>query len=241
MASLTLSELRTRVIQRANLSLTDQFITTSELNSYINLSLSKMWDLALENDGQSFIPWTDSQFTSPTTAPNLYTLAGAYKVLSVQLWDTTNGGVRRAIFPAMQTEIPILMSQGATANTTFGAKYRLSGGFGLASSAGLKLELFPPPLSNTVLEVRWVPPAPILVDDSTPVIFPNGWEEYVVLDASIKCIAKEEGNTDELMLERADIEQSIRTASASLDRGSPERVQDVVYSNADYPWGNGGW
>jgi hypothetical protein len=240
-ATLTLTELQTRVRQRADLALSDQFIPTSELTIYINLALSKMWDLALENDGQSFIPYTDVPFTAPTTAPNIYALPNAYKVLSVQLWDSVAGGVRRPIFPAMETQIPGLMSQQASANITFGAMYRLSGGFGLASTAGLQLQLFPPPLTNTVLQVRYVPPAPTLVNDTTPVMFPNGWEEFVVLEAAIKCIGKEDGDTRELQRQRDEMAESIRTASSSLDRGSPERVQDVVYGLVDYPWGNGGW
>lgn len=241
MASITLSELRTRIIQHADLSLTDQFITTAELNGYINLSISKLWDLATETDGQLFVAPIEVQLSSPTTSPNVYSLATtAYKVVGVELWADPAGSQRLALLPAMPVEIPGLMSTNATANTSFGAKYRVYGGLGLASTGGLRLEIYPPPGPNQVVNVRYLPPAPILVDDSTPVRFPNGWEEFVVLDAAIKCIGKEEGDTRELQRQRDELAEQIRGASASLDRGSPEVVQDV---SANRPWLGwwGGW
>lgn len=245
MASLTQSELRTLIIQRADLSLTDQFITNAELNSVINRSLSKLWDLALENDGQIFIPFTEVQYSAPTTAPNTYALTGAYKVIGVELWADPSGAMRQAILPAMPMELAGLMSMNASANTVFGGKYRLSGGFGLTSTAALSLQIFPIPGPSQIVSVRFLPPAPILIDDSTPVTFPNGWEEYLVLEGAIYCIGKEEGDTRELERRRDEMALSIRTASSSLDRGQPERVQDLAAYNGDgggYGWGGwGGW
>lgn len=244
MASFTLSELRTLVTQRADLALNDQFITTAEVNGLINRAISKLWDLALENPGQMFIPPQDFSFTAPTTAPNVYSLAGAYKVTGVELWADAQGSMRVPLQPAMPDEVPGLMSTSNIASTLFGGRYRVSGGLGLTSTSGLVLMLYPPAQANQTVVVHYVPPAPILVNDSTPVTFPNGWEDYVVIDAAIKCIAKEEGDTRELQRQRDELGEAIKSASSSLDRGEPERVQDVVTSGYGYDgWGGwgGGW
>lgn len=239
MAAFTLTELRTLVIQCADLSLTDQFITTAELNGHINRSISRLYDLATENDAQLFIAPEQIQFSAPTTAPNIYALTSAYKIVGVELWTDAVGSQRIAILPAMPLEIPALMSTNANANTTFGAKYRVYGGLGLSSTGGLRAELYPPPSPTTYVNFKYLPPAPILVDDSTPMRFPNGWEEFVVLDAAIRCIAKEEGDTRELQRQRDELAEEIRNASASLDRGSPDVVQDVAGTSYGGWWN--GW
>lgn len=56
----------------------------------------------------------------------------------------------------------------------------------------------------------------------------NGWEEYVVLDASIVAMAKEEGDPSVLMAQKSDIERRIMDMADSRDKGRPAQMQDVT-------------
>lgn len=64
----------------------------------------------------------------------------------------------------------------------------------------------------------------------------NGWSEYVVIDAAIKCLIKEESDVTVLLAEKAAIKKRIEDMAANRDSGEPECVTDVN-RGWDYPWG----
>lgn len=55
----------------------------------------------------------------------------------------------------------------------------------------------------------------------------NGWEEFAVLDAAIKLVAREERDTSHLDAERAEQAQRIAASSPLRDFGAARTVQDV--------------
>lgn len=55
----------------------------------------------------------------------------------------------------------------------------------------------------------------------------NGWEEWVVLDAAIKALNKEESDVSVLMAQRADLEAEITTLAGERDVSWPKRIVDV--------------
>ena len=62
----------------------------------------------------------------------------------------------------------------------------------------------------------------------------NGWEEYIVIDAAIKMLGKEESITDDLKLRKKDMYQRIQDIAENRDEGSPGRTADVM---GNYLWG----
>lgn len=54
-----------------------------------------------------------------------------------------------------------------------------------------------------------------------------GWEEWVVLDAAIKCMAKEESDVSILAAQKVAIEKQIEQLAGDRDAGWPERIVDV--------------
>ncbi len=69
----------------------------------------------------------------------------------------------------------------------------------------------------------------------------SGWEEYVVVDAAIKAMAKEESDPSVLMAQKQGLLQRIESAAENRDAGSPARVSDSRGADFERPpgWGWG--
>lgn len=80
--------------------------------------------------------------------------------------------------------------------------------------------------------------------DSTSLDGISGWEEYVVVDAAIKAMIKEESDPSALMSRKMELKQRVIDSAANRDASLPSRVTDT--SSIDLGWpgdGNGfsGW
>lgn len=64
----------------------------------------------------------------------------------------------------------------------------------------------------------------------------NGWSEYVIIDAAIKCLVKEESDVSVLLLEKKQVMNRIEAMASNRD-GEPERVTDVNISWNDWFYG----
>lgn len=69
----------------------------------------------------------------------------------------------------------------------------------------------------------------------------NGWSEYVIIDAAIKCLVKEESDVSVLMMEKKQVLDRIEAMASNRDAGEPERVTDVYAGYRDWPWGFDGY
>jgi len=69
----------------------------------------------------------------------------------------------------------------------------------------------------------------------------NGWSEYVIIDAAIKCLIKEESDVQVLLMQKKQVLDRIEAMAANRDAGEPERVTDVYAGYRDWPWGFDGY
>lgn len=67
----------------------------------------------------------------------------------------------------------------------------------------------------------------------------SGWLEYVVTDAAIKMMQKEESDTSVLQLQKAALIKRVESAAENRDAGSPATIADVQWTNGTWPFGNG--
>lgn len=67
----------------------------------------------------------------------------------------------------------------------------------------------------------------------------SGWLEYVVTDAAIKCLQKEESDTSVLQFQKAALIKRVESAAENRDAGSPATIADVQWTNGTWPFGNG--
>lgn len=67
----------------------------------------------------------------------------------------------------------------------------------------------------------------------------SGWLEYVVTDAAIKMLQKEESDTSVLQFQKAALIKRIEAAAENRDAGNPATIADVQWTNGTWPFGNG--
>lgn len=77
--------------------------------------------------------------------------------------------------------------------------------------------------------------------DSTSVDAIAGWEEFVIVDSAIKAQIKQEGPTQELIMQRQDMLTEIEALAEGRDAGQAHHVTDALSINSgDYGSGNSG-
>jgi hypothetical protein len=110
-------------------------------------------------------------------------------------------------------------------------RYRLNGN---------NLWLTPIPTAGQLMQLWYVPSMTQLAADNDTLSTPSGWDEYVIIDAAIKCLQKEESDTSVLMNQKMAIIQRIEAAAENRDAGNPQTVCDTQWSDYGWPTGNGG-
>lgn len=78
--------------------------------------------------------------------------------------------------------------------------------------------------------------------DSTQIDGVSGWEEYIVLDAALKAMGKEESDVSLIAQQKMAMHQRLIDMAANRDAANPSTVADVSYSEYWWPGMNGsGW
>jgi len=223
-----LSTLRTEVRQRADMTDSD-FVTDSELNNYINKAWAELYDILVTTYEDYF-----------TEGPNSFTLAAGestydlpddfYKLRGV---DFKTGG---------QNEFSTLYP------FTFKERNEQTSGlrrwpFGLADIryrlVKNTLRFIPEDSAQGDYQLWYIPAANTLSDDADEMDGVNGWEDYVVVSATIRCLEKEETDTVNLRNELRMLKTRIEDSAANRDAGQPERIEDVntsIYRPGYWDW-----
>lgn len=103
---------------------------------------------------------------------------------------------------------------------------------------GTQLQIVPICAAGQTLRM-WYAPRPLsLVKDTDTIDGVSGWEEYIVIDAAIKAMQKEESDCQELMLQKAAMIARINSAAENRDVGLPETVSDSRMRN--FAWADEG-
>ena len=216
MATLTLSQMKTLVRQRADME-RSQFIKDPELTAYINASIAELYDLLITKYEDYFIndPFAISLLDS-TAAYDLptdfYKLAGVdFAINTTDQWVTLK--------PFMFQERN--QFQGPLYPVTSGSeiyRYRIRGN---------KIVFTPVPSGGQSVRLWYIPLATYLVLDADTFDAYMGYEEYVILDAAIKCMNKEESDSSTLLQQKLLIKDRIESSAANRDVGFSQRITDT--------------
>lgn len=224
MGTVTLAQLKTRVRQRSDME-NSGFISDSELVSYINASVAELYDLLVSKYGDDY--FVASPFSITTTSnQDTYALpTDMYKLLGVDLQlDTSGNWVSLKRFEFAERNIPQIWD----VKFVDFIRYRLFGS---------NLKLSPVPQANQSLRLWYIPlPTALSADGDTLNGF-NGYEEYVVIDAAIKMLNKEESDSSLLMAEKAAMKLRIEQMAEGRDVGQPSTVQDINSMSSNYYYG----
>jgi hypothetical protein len=211
----TLSSLRTRVRARADMK-NSNFVEDSELNQYINSSYQELYDILVT----SF----EDYYTLPPVAfsiasgSNYYELpSDFYKLRGVDSsLDGSNYYTMQPFDFANRNKFNQSLLVMNSAN--YYKQYRI---------VGDRLYITPEDDAAGNYRIWYVPKAVTLGSDSDTLDGINGWEEYIVVDATRKCLAKEESDTSFLVQEKEMLRQRIIAAAARRDAGMPKSITDV--------------
>lgn len=212
--TITLATLRTDVRQRADME-NSQFVTDAEVNGFISSSYGKFYDLLVTKFADYYVD-DPIEFTL-SAGEDSYTLTSTfYKILGLDLKVGNNEYRPLRIFTFEDR------NHRSASDVLRGihpqVRYRILGN---------KIRFTPADRAQGTYRLWQVPRAATLSDDADTIDGINGWEEFIVLDAAIKCLSKEESDTSELTRQRNEIQKRIEDAAASRDIGQPERITDV--------------
>ena len=222
--TVTLLQLKTQSRERADMENSD-FISDSELTSYINSSYAELYDLLVSRYEDYFTTETTqtvasgaSSFTLPT---DFYKLRG----LDLALDNSSNN----------YTPVPRFNWNNRNANVSrllsgqFNVSYRIVGG---------NMELVPTDSASGDYRIYYVPIyTPLVADTDTAVtaVSNQSWHEYVIVDVAIKMLSKEESSTTHLEREKMALIDRIESAARNRDANQPETVSDTtsLYNDPD--------
>lgn len=228
-ANVTLSELKVRAREAADM-VSSTFIEDPELTRYINASAQELYDLLIAAYGQEYYLAEDS--IPVVSGTDTYDLAADfYKLLGVDLILSASGNEAVTLHPYALSERNKFNNSYLTVSNSNGsvrARYRLQNN---------KIKLIPEPSGGYSLNIHYIPAMTKFVADPDTFDGVNGWEEYIVIDAAIKMLRKEESDISALTFEKNDMLKRIEAMASSRDVGMSESVSDV--SATQYELTNG--
>ena len=216
----TLQNLVDRTRQRADME-GSTFVSDTEVIGYINVAMAEIHDILVDRYEDYYV--SSEPFTlpadNPGTLPNTF-----YKALGVD-FDTggTTYRLRRFSFQERNVYNSPAMVAGRVTNTLYAIQ-------------GAEIKFIPSPTVSGTATLWYVPEAQqfatsgsgfmdaTVVTKAPAVAF--GYEEYVVVDAAIKCLQKEESDVQMLMVQKQQLKERIENAASNRDQGEPTAITD---------------
>lgn len=236
---MSLAELQTRSRQRAD-RLNSQFVTDSEVISYINQSQYELYDLLVDvyedyykapnaifytTNNTGYYPLPNGVLTFKNDAGQDFVPAPIYKLLGLDLGLNVgnNGWVTVDKYNFIDRNRYFFPNTNSTAYGVFNSEYRWMGD---------KLELIPVPSGNQPFRILYIPRLPQLLQStditSTSI---SGWLEYVITDVAIKILQKEESDVSVLAAQKLDLRTRIMNSASNRDAGRPDTISNVAGSS----------
>lgn len=206
-----LATLRTKVLQRADMERSKR-VGTAEVNSYINEGLSALHDLLVASYGEDYLE-TSATIAIVSGTPTYALPATFYKMLALDIPGGTGVlSIKKFDWNQRNIQLP---------TDVYNVRYKLQG-----SSILLK----PTPAFTVTATLWFVPKFPVLAIDTDTYDDINGWSEYAIYDAAIKCVVKDEGDASHLMEQRQIQHDRIVSMAPNRDQTAPPKVVDVTRS-----------
>jgi hypothetical protein len=227
---MTLLQLRTASRQRADM-VNSQFVSDSELNSYVNQSYFELYDLLIQKYGDNYFVAPPYQFVTDGQSLFYPLPSDFYKLLGVDLAlsNTLDSYVTIRPFNFADRNryaVPNFQSFYGVTNL----RYRLNAN---------NLWLTPIPGQGQTIQLWYVPRLTTLNTDTDTCDGISGWTEYIIIDAAIKMLQKEESDVSVLMTQKEAMIQRIKNAAENRDAANPSTVADSQYTDFWWPTGSG--
>lgn len=251
---MSLGQIRLLAQQRAD-RVNSNFVTKPEWNQYINQSLFELFDILVTQYGEDYFVAAPAQFTTNGTdqfyplpdgsrsfvnaltqqsyvAPAIYKLIGVDLGLNSQQANLNNGWVtiNRFNFAADRNKF-FYPNTASTLYGVFNLLYR---------QMGDNIQFIPAPSANQPVRLWYIPRMTMLLKDTDITTSSvSGWVEYVIVDAAIKALQKEESDISALMIQKQALLTRIEGAAANRDTGRPDTIADTRATRGWGGWENG--
>lgn len=214
--AVTLLQLRDWVRQRANVQKALKAYPDGEINDYINRSLKALYDLLILKYQDDYVVSLDLAITTSGTEStadlpdDFYKLAGVDAALNgfptaLQRYSLAERNMWRGAVGVLVQGTPLM-------------RYQLR---------ATQLHFIPSPPPASTCTLLYYPSLPDLADDGDTYDGVSGWEEFVILDAAIKVLRKEDSDATGLERDLARVVERIESAAANRDANEPMRAVDV--------------
>jgi hypothetical protein len=229
--SMTLLQLRTAARQRADQEnasgdYSDAFIKDSELTSYINQSAFELYDLLITLYGNDYFLTGPYTINSDGVNDSFALPSDFYKAVSVSARNSSS-----AMIPLRQASFSQMMSlQGTNDVSTLGLMHIV---YRLRSD---KLWFAPKPQNGQSFYLYYIPRLQTLSADSDTFDGISGWTEYIIVDAAIKCMQKEESDVSVLLLQKEALLKRIASSAENRDAAAPSTISDVLCNRDPFGW-----
>lgn len=226
---MTLAQLRLQSQQRAD-RVNSQFLTLTEWNTNINQSAFELYDLLTTTYEDYYVA---TPYTFQTTQAQQYAMPNGvlvdastglvakpfYKLMGVDLGlsNNDNGYVTLKKFEFIGRNRYVYPQVNTTPLGVFNFRYRL---------VGNNLMFIPAPSAGQYIRVWYYPRMQMLLQETDVIDGISGWEEFVVIDAAIKALQKEESDVSVLMAQKMAIIKRIQDSSMNRDEGQPETISN---------------
>lgn len=220
---ISLGELRLRSKQTADLE-NSNFITLPEWNFYINQSALELYDLLITVYEDYFVAprllfttdGVNNLYALPNgqnynSAPALYKLYG----VDIGLDSSTNAFVTLKKFSFISRNRYVYPQLTANLLGVFNLQYRMIGD---------NIDFIPVPSGNQPIGLWYFPRLRTMLADSDIMEGISGWSEYVIVDAAIKALQKEESDSTKLEDRKIMLRQRIEESATNRDAGQPECI-----------------
>lgn len=236
-----LGSVRLQAQQRAD-RVNSNFVTLAEWNNYINQSAFELYDLlvTLYEDyhiAEPFVFQTDGQNTNYPLPNGVVTdINGViakpyYKLLGLDLGLTNNDNawVTLKKFDFIQRNRYVYPNITSTYMGVFNMRYRVMGN---------KVNFIPTPSGGQYVRMWYVPRMERLLKDTDMLDGVSGWTEYVIVDAAIKALQKEESDVTALMMQKQALIDRIEASAMNRDAGQPDKISSTR-NDGSGNWGSG--
>lgn len=212
--TITLANLRTRVRERAD-QVNSTFITDTELNGYIDLSYAALYDLLIEEENYYFGTTADIAASAISNA-RITVPSTFYRLVGIDdLTDPSHPLTVRKFNFAERNDF----DEGyVTLSNYSDVFYQLYGSVIL---------LAPPTLAVKPYKLWFIPHRTVLSADGDTIDSINGWCEWIILDAAIKCLLKEESDIKPLLAAKQEVYERLAKAKGKRDSVGPSKIARV--------------
>lgn len=229
-ADLSLGQLRLMAQQRAD-RVNSQFVTMPEWNSYINQSYFELYDLLVDVYEDYFVTGPTALTTDGSNIIAMPT--DFYKLIGVDgSAGSTSARVTLKKFDFISRNRYIYPQLTSSILGVFNPQYRLMGN---------NIQMIPTPQAGQTIYIWYIPKLTQLLQDTDILKGISGWSEYVIVDAAIKALQKEESDVSVLAQQKMMLMKRIEDSSMNRDAGQPDTISDTRWNTSGFGFGWGGW